>query len=273
MSKKINANFTIFGAEEISVGLWEITGSVIDYTLDGWSVADINTQCCFVDESAFFGTYNRWKITQVIATGAGAFVGANATSIKLRCVWDDLGEPDFNGPAAGSAFLSETSPVMESMWIGSTSLQLISEGLQAKLSSINQFRAIDRFLQKKVKNGLGSEIPKYSVLAWQDDGTVTFADASVHSVSDFAGISLEVIPIGAFGLVQKTGYIPGALQSLGALPGNYIYLSTSPGQMTLNPEDSESDTILKLGKAEPPSGIASPNAIDLHMEIEVISEP
>ena len=273
MSKQFNANFNISGVNDLGSGNWEIMGEVIDYSFDAWSVYDVQAGDCVVDESPFYGTYNRWKVTSIAAIGISSFGGATANSIRLVAIWDDVGDMDTNGPAGGIALIARPSENRRIVWNGSITQQGISEALQNRINSINNFVAIDPFLYKSVKNGTLTTFPAYSVLAWEDDGTVSLATATSHSLSDIAGICVKSIEPNAFGTVIKMGYIPDALIGYSASPGNTVYLSETPGQMTLTCPTSLTDTIIKIGRAEPPSGIATSTANDLHMEMEVMAEP
>jgi hypothetical protein len=274
MSKNFSARFEIFGAGESSPGVWQVVGDVIDFSPDAWTVFDVAVGDCFVDENSFFGTNNRWKVTQILGVGPTAYGGGNSNSINLVAEWDDLGDPDVNGPAAGFSFLSRVSGTQRLMWEGYTAyLGGVTDGVMSKVRSINAFGKIDRFMQKSVKNGHTVKLDKNRILAWKDDGTVAYGNASVHSVSDIAGLSLEDIEMDVFGQMQKTGYIPGALTGMGALPGAPVFLSSVDGMMSLTPPTGATDSIIKIGRAEPPSGVASGSADDLHMEIEYISEP
>lgn len=273
MSKNFNARFDIVGATDLGSSIWEVTGDVIDSTLDGWFVGDVQAGDAIVDESGFFGTYNRWQVVSVEATGISAYVGATANSIRLHAVWDDVGDPDLNGPAGGTAYIARTSANKKLVWSGSVSQQLISEALQNRIHSINAFHSIDPFLNKYVKNETGSEIPQYKVVAWEDDGTVALATATEHSLSDIAGITIKAIPNNDWGWIVKTGYIPNALSGMNAAPGDTIYLSETAGEMTKTCPSSIEDTLIKIGRAEPPSGIVSTIANDLHMELEILAEP
>jgi hypothetical protein len=272
MSKQFNANISILGAEEVSSGIWRTYATVSDYSTDGWSVSDVQVGDCFIDESPLFVTQNRWSITEIVATGAPAYPGGQYNSIQFICRWDDIGEPDIFGPQ-GNGIVSRTSGAMRSMWGGSVSIQLISEPVAHKVQAINNFACIDKFMQKSVKNGTLETLLKNRVAAWQDNGTVCYANASVHSVSDIAGLLLEDIAPSVFGQMQKTGYIPDALTGLSAIPGAAVFLSDVDGTMSLTPPTGATDSIIKMGRAEPPSGVATATANDLHMEIEYISEP
>lgn len=128
-------------------------------------------------------------------------------------------------------------------------------------------------LQKLVKNGSGSIIPIGKVLAWKDDGTVTLADANISTLSDFAGITASPIAVDDFGYAIKSGNIPNCLATLGASPGQLVYLGETPGELTLIAPTGLTDTIFKIGRAEPPDGVAQANAVDLYLEPEIIAEP
>jgi len=127
-------------------------------------------------------------------------------------------------------------------------------------------------ITKLVKNTTGGPIPQFSVVAWLDDGTVDFADANVMVLSDFAGITLETINDAQFGRVAKLGDVPGALASLGATPGDTVFMGETPGQMSLTEPPGLADTILSLGRAEPPNGVASGSATSLFLDPSYVSE-
>lgn len=273
MSKNFNARFDIDGSTDLGNGQWEVTGTVIDSSLDGWYVGDVAVGDAFVDESGFFGTYNRWKVDSITIYGSGSYPGATANSIKLIASWDDVGDMDVNGPAGGTAYIARTSANRRLIWSGSVAVQLISEPLQNRVNSINGFYSIDPFMNKLVKNTTGVTIPAYSVLCWLDDGTVGLAEADVVSKSDIAGININPIGDNSWGWIIKTGYIAGALTGLNAVPGATVYLSETAGRMSLTSPSALTDTILKIGRAEPPSGVISSIANDLHMELEILAEP
>jgi len=269
MSKYFNANFNIIFTEEVSAGEYYIYGQVGDFSADGWSVLDVKVGNSFIDSGLY-----RWRITEITEIHEDAYPGADFTSIKVKCVWDDNGsQPVGILPVSGTGYVSETSGAMRSMYAAPATAQFTSDDMFAKTLGINNFAFIDRFMQKSVKNGHTVKLDKNRILAWQDNGTVTYGNASVHSVSDIAGLSLEDIEMDVFGQMQKTGYIPGALAGMGALPGAPVFLSSVDGMMSLTPPTGATDSIIKIGRAEPPSGVASGSADDLHMEIEYISEP
>lgn len=274
MSKQFCARFEIFGAGEITPGEWEVIGDVVDSSPDAWTVFDVSVTDCFVDDNSFFGTNNRWKITEITTVGPTAYSGGNSNSIKIKAVWDDVGDMDINGPAAGMAFISRVSSNKSIMWEGySAYLGGVTDGVMAKVRTINAFNKIDPFMNKYVKNQTGVTIPQYKLVAWEDDGSVALATATSHSLSDIAGVTTKAINDNEWGWLIKTGYIPNALSGLNAVPGDTIYLSETPGEMTRICPEAYTDTIIKIGRAEPPSGVLSSIANDLHMEMEVLAEP
>ena len=128
-------------------------------------------------------------------------------------------------------------------------------------------------LAKNYKNTTGITIPAGSALAFLDDGTIALADANIVTLSDFAGISLAAIPNNAFGQVLKLGNAAGVVSGLSAVPGAPVYLGETPGTLTLTAPVGLSDTILRVGRAEPPDGVATSAADDLFIAPEVIVEP
>jgi hypothetical protein len=126
---------------------------------------------------------------------------------------------------------------------------------------------------KYYKNETGVPIPAGKALAFLDNGTITLADANIPSVSDFAGITQSEIPHNAFGPVVKLGNVPGILSGLGATPGDFIYLGETPGELQATAPIAVTDTIITVGRAEPPDGVATSSADDLFISPEVISAP
>jgi hypothetical protein len=127
-------------------------------------------------------------------------------------------------------------------------------------------------ISKLVKNTTGAVIPQFSVLAWLDDGTVTLGDANIMAISDFAGVTLEAINDTEVGRAAKLGDVPGAVASLGATVGDYVYMGETPGTMSLVAPPGLNDTILILGRAEPSSGIASVNPPNLFLQPSYLTE-
>jgi len=134
-----------------------------------------------------------------------------------------------------------------------------------------------RELGRKVVNNTASPIPIYTAIAWESDGSVILADANVVSASDIVGITAEEIPAsGGVGFVYREGYVPNSLIGLDGgsdpVPGRAIYLSGTPGQMTVTPPTGLLDTVIRLGLAEPPDGQVG-TGTNLWLHPEVVSQP
>jgi hypothetical protein len=127
-------------------------------------------------------------------------------------------------------------------------------------------------LTKLVKNTTGNPIAPFRVVAWLDDGTVQLADANILALADFCGITLSTINDAEFGLVAKLGNIAGALAGLGAKPGQLVYMSETPGLISLTPPPGINDIPLILGRAEPPNGVATGTADDLWLQPSYLAE-
>lgn len=129
-------------------------------------------------------------------------------------------------------------------------------------------------ITKSQKNGEVFTILAGQPGAWKDDGTVGLADANISSLSDFAGIAVNNINPGEFGLWYRGGNCPGVLAGLGATVGDKVYLGETPGTFQLTPPPGiGTDTVFKVGKAEPPDGVATALADDLFLEPEFVSGP
>jgi hypothetical protein len=130
-----------------------------------------------------------------------------------------------------------------------------------------------RELAKLIKNETGSTIVAGKVVAWLDGGTMGLADANVVSLSDIIGVTAEDVDDGEFGIVVRAGNVVAALSALGATQGDAVYLSGTPGLMTLTPPTGLTDTLIRMGRAEPQDGVSGTTAIDLWLHPEIIAEP
>lgn len=267
-----NGRFIPQSSVQISVDEFDVQADFFDglgiFSAFDIKVEDIVFLDCFASITAP-GTVNRYKVIQLNSVFP--------LSINCRLKWDDTGTIIDPSEIAGSAgFICRPSdnkgfPVHAAPTIHTIPDYVIQYSRNNDLRNI-----LDPFLNKYVKNTTGSTIGQYNVVAWKDDGTIGLADAATHSLSDVAGITTKAILNGEWGWIVKTGYVPNALSALGCVPGDPIYLSgTIPGQMTKNYPIGSPDTItvLRLGRAEPPSGVVSAVANDLHMEMEIIAEP
>ena len=127
-------------------------------------------------------------------------------------------------------------------------------------------------VKKSYKNETGVTISANRVVSFRDDGTLEPADANVVGISDLCGITLSAINNNTFGDVIKIGNVAGILTGLGATNGQWVYMGETPGSVQLIAPSGGSDTIIALGRAEPPDGVKSA-ATDLFLKPEVISEP
>lgn len=191
------------------------------------------------------------KITFRIQTGGGqaGSVGSNAPDVydEGSLVESQVGQINFVGP-----MVRATSPAPGQVDV--------------------TFR-YPRELARLCKNMTGSSIAAGKVVAWLNDGTIQLADANISTLSDFVGVTAEIIPDGAFGTVIRAGACPGAVTGLGATIGAPVFLSGTPGELTLTAPSGISDTVVRMGRAEPADGVASPTATDLWLQPEVIAEP
>jgi hypothetical protein len=127
-------------------------------------------------------------------------------------------------------------------------------------------------LTKMVYNNTGATVPANAAVAWVDDGSITLADSNSMAVSDFAGITQTSIPNNSYGPVYKSGAAPFACIGLGATPGQKIYLGEVPGALQLNAPAGLTDTVLIVGRAEPPDNVWTGSADDLFIELQIVSE-
>lgn len=131
-------------------------------------------------------------------------------------------------------------------------------------------------LSKHYKNLSGASIPALSVVSFDDDGSIILADANVSDSADIAGITAEEITDGSFGEVYKLGEIPNIIPTTpeGATPGQFVYLSETPGQVSLTPPPGVDDAVIVLGLAELPD-FAEPgsDATSLYLNPEYLAGP
>lgn len=125
-------------------------------------------------------------------------------------------------------------------------------------------------LTKVAFNKSGSLILPFKAVAWKDDNSIALADADGIGLDDFAGVTQAGISNLGYGLVYKIGEVPGALVGKGAVAGQPVYLSTTPGELTLTPPLT--GTVFRIGRAEPPSGGSNGEATSLFIDPQIISE-
>lgn len=124
---------------------------------------------------------------------------------------------------------------------------------------------------KMAKNTTGTTLTAGTVCTWKNTGELQRGEADNITADTFAGVVYQDIPNNAFGLVVRTGKLPGVIASLNAVAGQSVFLSTSPGLMTLTTSGfAETDAIHRVGFAEPPDN-ATGLAVDLFIQFELIA--
>ena len=114
---------------------WNIVGKVYDDGLTSWTAVDVTTGDIIVDESAFFGTTNRWRITTINS--------ASGRDLDCVAVWDDTGTEDANGPQPGEAAIARVSTNHTIAEIPTQAFAKISENVQTRLQNIDTRKNID----------------------------------------------------------------------------------------------------------------------------------
>jgi 3D (Asp-Asp-Asp) domain-containing protein len=265
-----NARFIPQSSTQLTPTTWTVDAELFDgiglFSCFDIQLGDIVFLDCF-NSFSFPSTVNRYKVTQI----------NSRSSFEINCdlAWDDEGTDIVDiGEVTGSAgFISRPSSNQQLSFHAAPTLHTIPDYVIQYARNNDMMNLIDPFGKKKVKNMTGTQIEKYQIVAWTDVGTVALADATLHTLSDIAGMTLTVIPNGSWGWILKQGYAAGALDGMGAIPGDKILLSpTVPGLMTKDPITDLDVSIIGIGRAEPPSGVASANAIDLHMELNIEQE-
>jgi len=265
-----NARFIPLSSAQNTATSWTVDAELFDglglFSAFDVQVNDIVFIDCF-NSFSFPGTVNRYKVTSI-----NSRLGM---TINCDLAWDDDGNDVVDiGEVTGSAgFISRPSSNKQLSFHSAPTVHTIPDYVVQYARNNDMRTLIDPFGNKEVKNGSGSTIAKYKIVAWNDNGSVSLADATLHSLSDIAGITVQEITDSSFGWIIKQGYIPSALVGLNATPGAQVLLHpTIPGDMTTTPITDINVSIISIGRAEPPSGIATPNAIDLHMELDIQQE-
>ena len=278
MSKVFSARFTILGSIPLAnPGDFEVYGEVVDASFDGYLPSDVGPDDLFIDENIFSGAHNRYKVLSVIATGSGAFAGANYNSIHLNARWDDDGSYDPNGPV-GVGVIGKPTPLGISE-LPAWTLQNVSEAVIARARNIDMRYVIDPALNHitKIKySGSLDLIPAFKPVALKSNGSIVLADADGLNTEVLIGFTLEPIAVGGKGKVLLTATnAPNVLSGLGFAPNETILLSKTAGVLTndFNSFDINTDTIMKVGIADCANDTQSSVATDLIMMTEVLSQP
>jgi len=135
---------------------------------------------------------------------------------------------------------------------------------------INEEEEAMSSLTKVVFNNTGALILPFKAVAWEDNNSVSLADADGMGLDDFAGVTQDGIAHLGYGIIHKLGEVPNALLGKGAIAGQPVYLSTTPGELTL--VAPATGTVFRIGRAEPPSGAHTGEATSLFIDPQVISE-
>jgi len=139
MSQAFAARYSITYVEDKGSGVWEVTGKIYDDGFTSYTAIDVATGDVFVDESAFYGTTNRWVITSIIS--------ASGRDLVCQVVWDDTGTADANGPQPSEAAIGRPDASGDIMEIPTQAFAKISENVQTRLQNIDS--------RKNIGPGLG----------------------------------------------------------------------------------------------------------------------
>jgi hypothetical protein len=96
-------------------------------------------------------------------------------------------------------------------------------------------------------NNSGATIPSGSAVCIKSDGSISLADADDPANAIFFGITAESIPHGSSGKVIYNGVVAGILTGLGLTSGTYLWLSTTPGQLSTSPPTTQGSYLVIVG--------------------------
>lgn len=229
MSRVFSARFDIQGSiSTVNPGEFDLFGEVVDLSLDGFSVSDVQIGDLVYDENTLDGTHNRYQVTQVIATGPGSiFGGGGVNACHLLVVFDDAGTFPPAGPAAGTGAICRSTPNQNLSEVPSESLKGISESLATRIRNIDNRVVIDPVLGSGSGVGTGS-----SLLAEYENnsgstinaltpvrsisGGIADVDPSVEShVTRILGVVNQQINDGFSGDVTFSGLIENITTAIG----------------------------------------------------------
>lgn len=285
MSKVFAARFSIIGAGPlVTPGDFEVFASVIDSSLDGYSVSDVTTGDLFFDENLMNGQHTRYQVLSVVGTGSGAFGGAGANSIHLNSRFADEGVYDPSGPAAGEGLICKPTSLGISE-LPAWTIQGLSESLVTRARNIDMRKVIDPAIVaggggsasfvKSMKNTSGVSIPAGTPVAKKSDGGITASKSDDPTAVQYIGITSVTIADAAFGDVNVPWpNIAGVLTGKGFASGDNVYMSENTGAYAKDPSDftGSNDRIIKVGIADCTSGVLSGVATDLLMFTQVIGK-
>lgn len=124
----------------------------------------------------------------------------------------------------------------------------------------------------RCQNGSASPLQSGSAIAWNASNQVVLADPANFNSSDSLGILIESTLPSAYGDVRYSGIVPDVCTTLGAVAGNPVFLSLTPGELTTNPSSNPLHSIVRMGYAVPKSGTTGP-VTDLLLDVAIIFAP
>jgi len=289
MSKAFSARFNILGAGATGQpDEFDVFGTVVDQSLDGFSVADVQVDDLIFDENILNGQHTRYKVTSIVATGSGAFGGAGPNSIHCIAVFDDDGSAPVSGPAASSGAICKSSDLGIAE-VPPFTIQGISEALQCRMRNIDMRKVVDPSIvdagsggsggtptspfEKNMLNNTGSGIVAGTPVAKKPDGGIVPSKSDDATAKNYIGITKEAIANNAYGAVLMAWpNAVGVLNGLGFSTGANVYMSEVSGEFANAPGDfnDNNDRLVKVGIADCASDSASATATDLIMFTQVI---
>ena len=182
------AGFNINFALDLGGNVWRIDGDIIDFSNSGFSASDALVGDIIFDESPWFGTINRWKISSIVST----------TVFNLVCdvIWDDEGVSDLNGPQPSVGAICRPTPNKKLSETPSQIFTTISEPLQNRIRNIDNRYILDN----------ASSISGYSGLSGYSgiDGA-TFS-SGYSGISGYSGVDGATASSGYSGISGISGY-------------------------------------------------------------------
>ena len=193
MSKVFSARFEILGNGLSQPGIFQVFANAIDPTLAGYSVTDIIVGDVFFDENIMTGDTNRYRVTQIFGTGSSSFQGAGPISIRLLAAWDDDGDFDPAGPAAGTGYISRATVHGRLAEVPAWTIFGISEPLAARVASINGRVGIAprigaSAISKIMVSGSFDPIPTGTPVSKRVDGKIVPADSDSSTGQIYVGV-------------------------------------------------------------------------------------
>lgn len=290
MSKVFSARFSIQGSIDTGTpGEFDVFGDVVDQSLDGFSVSDVQVGDLVYDENVLDGSITRWVVTQVVATGPGSiFGGGGATACHLVVQFDDEGTTPSSGPAAGTGAIARSSDggLAE---VPSQSTKGISEALSNQIRNIDNRTIVDpvivgggggggeststKVIQNNYTNSSGGTILALKPVR-SSSGTLATVDPSIEAhVLSILGVTKTNISNGVAGTVVLEGLMEDITTSIAV--DKYVYLSKA-GNITDEVPDIgvggfvEGDFVVKIGQIV--RNTNNPAKKDLNVDIRIIGQ-